>query len=127
AAGQGAGASMSTKEQRIAAAKKAARARWVPDLFLRLARWRRIFVGRDLASGIVNMGEFRITDKLQNDPRMLRLADNRDARLLFWEALMWADREASDGLIVDVVLPEVARGLHSEQARRQAVDALVAV
>src|SRR5438105_15965955 len=36
---------LSTKEQRIAAAKKAARARWVPDFYLRLARWRRIILG----------------------------------------------------------------------------------
>src|ERR1700693_5632281 len=43
-------------------------------------------IGRELnsRSGVVAMGEVRISDKLLNDPRMLRLAPYPLARLLFW-------------------------------------------
>ena len=56
----------------------------------------------------VGMGEVRISDKMLNDPRMLRLAARPNARLLYWEAYMWADREPSEGLIDDVVIPGFA-------------------
>jgi hypothetical protein len=39
------------------------------------------------------MGEVRINDRILNDPRMLRLANKPNARLLFLESYIWADRE----------------------------------
>lgn len=90
---------------------------------MRMVDWHRDYRGFDPT--IVNMAEVRIPDKLLNDPRMLRLAENRNARLLYIEAFMWADHEASDGFIDDVVVPEVSRGLHGEQQRHEAIDALV--
>jgi hypothetical protein len=113
------------KARRIKAARKAARFRWVPDSARKLREWMQMFRGLDPHSGIVNMGEVRISDKLLNDPRMLRLASRPNARLLFWESLQWADREASEGLIDDVVLPSLCRGF--ERERQAAVDALVSV
>ncbi len=71
------------------------------------------------------MGEVRINDRILNDPRMLRLASKPNARLLFLESYIWADREASGGLIDDVVIPSLCRGFEPEQ--QAAVDALVAV
>jgi hypothetical protein len=71
------------------------------------------------------MGEVRISDKMLNDPRMLRLGGRPNARLLYWEAYMWADREGSEGILDDVVIPGLCRGFEREQ--QPAVDALVSV
>ena len=71
------------------------------------------------------MGEVRISDKLLNDPRMLRLAPYPLARLLFWEGYMWADKEASNGFIDDVVVKELCRGFEREM--QGAIDWLLRV
>jgi hypothetical protein len=76
--------------------------------------WHRIARGLDPASGIVNMGEVRIDDMILNDPRMRKLADNPTARALYYEAYIWSDREASEGIIDDVVLPALCRGFEGD-------------
>jgi hypothetical protein len=91
----------------------------------RLLEWAAIGRGLMPHSGVVAMGETRISDMILNDPRMHRLGNNPTARALYYEAWIWADREASEGMIDDVVLPGLCRGF--ERELQAVVDALVSV
>ncbi len=66
------------------------------------------------------MGEVRISDMILNDPRMHRLGKDPNARVLYYEAYIWSDREASEGVIDDVVLPGLCRGFESEAEAKAA-------
>ena len=81
--------------------------------------------GLDPRSGIVNMGETWIDDMILNDPRMHKLGANPTARLLYYEGYIWSDREASGGIIDDVVLLGLCRGFEREAPAD--VEALVRV
>jgi hypothetical protein len=114
-----------TKEARTAAARKAARFRWVPDSARKLREWYEMVRGLNPSSGIVSMGETWIDDMILNDPRMHKLGANPTARLLYYESYIWSDREASGGIIDDVVLLGLCRGFEREALAD--VEALVRV
>jgi hypothetical protein len=67
----------------------------------------------------------RFDDTTTDDPRMIRLAQNLPARLLFYDARIYCARTMSDGKVSDSVTLGLCRGY--ENVARESVDALVAV